>query len=98
MNKTFDVVIAGDIFCDLICTGLPRLPETGEELFSTGFSMTPGGIYNTAVTLRRLGLNVGTFCYMGDDPFSRFLLDSMQAEDLDLSLVQHLDYPLRTLT
>jgi sugar/nucleoside kinase (ribokinase family) len=98
MNKTYDVVIAGEVFCDLIFTGLPRLPEPGEELYSIGFDMVPGGIYTTAVTLRRLGLEVGMFTRLGNDPFSRYLLESMQAEDIDLSLVQRLDHPLRTLT
>ena len=78
--KSYDVVIAGDVFCDLIFTGLPRMPQLGEELFSTAFDIVPGGVYITAVTLRRLGLSVGVFCHMGSDPFSRFVVEQMEAE------------------
>ena len=98
MDKTYDVVIAGDVFCDLIFTGLPRLPVLGEEIYSTDFDMVPGGVFTTAATLRRLGLDVGLFCHIGNDPFSRFLIDHMEAEDIDLSLVQRLDHPLRMIT
>ena len=98
MTKQYDVAIAGDVFCDLIFTGLPRMPHMGEELFSTDFSMTPGGIFITAVTLRRLGMNVGMYAHMGNDPFSLFLLSQMEEEKLDLGLVQRVDRPLRTLS
>lgn len=98
MGKKYDVVIAGDVFCDLVFTGLPRMPVLGEELYSADFDMQPGGIYITAVTLRRLGMDVGIFCHLGDDTFSRFLLDAMESEDLDTSFVQRVDYPLRTIT
>jgi sugar/nucleoside kinase (ribokinase family) len=96
--KSFDVAIAGDVFCDLIFTGLPGMPEQGAEIYSTDFDMVPGGTYITAVTLRRLGMDVGLFCHLGTDPFSRFVLESMEAEGLDLSLVQRLDYPVKTIT
>ena len=51
MPKKYDVVISGDIFCDLIFTGLPRMPLPGEELFATDFDMTAGAVFITATTL-----------------------------------------------
>ena len=98
MGKDYDVVIAGDVYCDLVFTGLPRLPVLGEELFSADFDMVPGGTFITATTLHRLGLKVGLFCHMGSDPFSRFTVSVMEEEGLDLSLVQRFDYPIRTVT
>src|SRR5439155_723878 len=98
MGERYDVVIAGDVYCDLVFTGLPRLPVLGEELFAADFDMMPGGVFITATTLHRLGLRVGLFCHVGNDPFSRFTVSAMEEEGLDLSLVQRSDYPMRTLT
>ena len=94
----YDVVIAGDIFCDLIFTGLPGMPALGEELYATDFDMLPGGVFITAAALRRLDLSVGLFCQMGNDPFSKFILSSMEDEGLDTSLVRRFDRPLRTIS
>src|SRR5437868_3934658 len=98
MDKKYDVVIAGDVYCDLVFTGLPRLRVLGEELFSTDFDMMPGGVFITAMTLHRLGMKVGLFCDMGNDPFSRFTMAAMEEEGLDTALVQRFDRPVRTLT
>src|SRR4051812_20994041 len=98
MSKIYDVVIAGDVYCDLVFTGLPRLPVLGEELFATDFDIIPGGVFITATTLHRLGLKVGLFCHMGTDPFSRFTMSAMEEEGLDLALVQKVNHPMRTLT
>ncbi|MFL5734378.1 MAG: carbohydrate kinase family protein [Chloroflexia bacterium] len=96
--KSYDVVIAGDVYCDLVFTGLPRLPMLGEELFATDFDVLPGGVFTTAATLHRLGLKVGLLCHTGNDPFSRVTIEAMEEEGLDLSLVQKVDRPMRTLT
>jgi sugar/nucleoside kinase (ribokinase family) len=98
MDKKYDVVIAGDVYCDLVFTGLPRLPVLGEELFSADFDMLAGGVFTTAVTLHRLGMSIGLFCHVGNDPFSRFTLEAMEEEGLDTALVQKFDRPMRTLT
>ncbi len=98
MSEAFDVVIAGEVYCDLIFTGLPRMPVAGEELFSTDFDIAAGGVFNTAVTLRRLGMKVGLFTHVGTDPFSLFVLDALRSEDIDLSLVQRADHNVRTLS
>ena len=66
----YDVVIAGDVYCDLIFTGLDTLPRLGEELFARAFEMMPGGVFITGAALARLGLRVGICCWLGDDPFS----------------------------
>lgn len=98
MTKQYDVVIAGDVYCDLIFTGLPRMPLSGEELFATDFDIAAGGVFITAITLRRLGMRVGLFTHIGNDPFSRFVLEAMEEEDIDLSFVQKLDRSVRTIT
>ncbi len=94
----YDLLAFGDYFLDLIFTGLPRFPELGKEIVATGFSMLPGGAYNTVVTMHRLGLRVGWAVDFGDDDFSRFVLAQAKAEGLDDALfVQHRG-PIRRVT
>lgn len=94
----FDVLLLGEYFCDLIFTGLPHLPVMGAEIYGSGFEMMPGGSYNSAVALHRLGLRVGWACDFGDDFFSRFILDCARAEGIDGSLFCHHERPLRRIT
>jgi sugar/nucleoside kinase (ribokinase family) len=97
-GPAFDVVIAGDVYCDLIFTGLPALPRLGEELYAGAFAMQPGGVFITGAALARLGLRVGLCCWVGDDPFSQFTLDCFAAEGLSTALVQRMAGPLPTLS
>ena len=96
--KRYDIIVAGDFFVDLVFTGLPKLPELGEEVFGTGFEMLPGGSYNTVVAMHRLGLKVGWAADFGNDRFSRFVLDYAENEKLDPSLFVHHNQPLRHIT
>ncbi len=98
MDKQYDVVLAGDLCCDLIFTGQPRMPLAGEEIFSTDFDMVAGGVFTTAATLRRLGMRVGLFAHLGNDLFSHFLLAALEEEGIDLSLVQRVNQSVRTIT
>lgn len=69
-----DVLVLGDYYVDFVFTGLERPPTPGKEIFSTGFDMIPGGAYNAALTMHRLGLQVGWAADFGDDDFSRYVL------------------------
>lgn len=93
-----DVVLAGVYFCDLIFTGLPRMPELGHEIFGSGFDMLPGGTFNMAIAMHRLGLKVGWQCDFGNDFFSRFVLDAAREAGLDDRYFHVRDEPLRNLT
>ncbi len=98
MTPTYDVIVAGDYCLDLIFTGLPKLPALGEEIFSTGFEMLPGGSYNTAVAMHRLEMKVGWAADFGTDGFSNLVHELSVREGLDTSLfVQH-DQSLRHIT
>lgn len=94
----FDLLVVGDYCLDLIFTGLPGMPEMGREIVASGFEMIPGGSYNTAVAAHRLGMRVAWACDTGTDAFSRFVLDQMVKEGLDLSLVVHHKRSLRNIT
>ena len=94
----YDVVIAGDVYCDLVFTGLDAVPRLGEEVFARAFEMVPGGIFITGAALARLGLRPGLCSWLGDDPFSQFALSCFVAESLSTDLVQRMPGPLPTLS
>src|SRR5699024_5749670 len=41
-----DVLLSGTVFFDIVFTGMDRLPQPGEELWSKGMGSSPGGIAN----------------------------------------------------
>lgn len=65
------VLVVGEYFCDLIFAGLEDVPRPGAEFFATGLTVRPGGCYNMAVALARLGLATEWACDFGTDLFSR---------------------------
>lgn len=96
--EPLDVLLTGVYFCDLIFTGLPHMPVLGQEIFGSGFDLLPGGTFNTAIAMHRLGLKVGWQCDFGSDFFSRYVLDAARQAGLDDRYFRVQDVPLRNLT
>ncbi|MGI5169808.1 PfkB family carbohydrate kinase [Spirillospora sp. CA-253888] len=81
-----DVFLAGQVFMDMIFTGLPGLPPPGTEVVTDGLGSAPGGIANIAVAMSRLGLRVGLAAAFGDDLFGDYLWRTLAGqEEVDLS-------------
>ncbi len=95
MTQRYDVLLSGAYFCDLIFNGLPELPQLGRDIFSSAFEMKPGGAFYTALTLQRLGVSGGWLCDVGDDFFSRFIIEEAEAEGIDTSFFIRHDRPAR---
>jgi sugar/nucleoside kinase (ribokinase family) len=94
MKNSCDVLLFGDYFCDLIVTGLPEVPRLGADLFGSGMGINAGGVYIVAVALKRLGVDVHWAARLGNDLFSRFVLEQSRLEGLNENLYCHLDRPL----
>ena len=63
----------GIVNCDLLYSGMPRLPAEGEEVFSRGFDMQlGGGVPAIMINLTRLGIPVQFSTFLGQDHFSSF--------------------------
>lgn len=81
-----DVFLSGQVFMDMIFTGIPGPPVPGTELVTDGLGSAPGGIANIAVAMSRLGLRVGLATAMGDDLFGAYLWQTLaEQESIDLS-------------
>jgi len=93
----YDVMLKGPYFCDMIFTGLPRMPKLGEDLYSQQLEVVPGGTFYTATAMKRLGLRTGWVCQFGNDMFSQFVLQAAQREGLDEALFQFYDHPVRSV-
>lgn len=85
-DPPLDVITTGQLFFDLIFTGLPRLPRPGEELHSAGMGSCPGGIANLATAAARLGLRTGLVAGFGDDTYADWMWQVLaEDERIDLS-------------
>ena len=98
MGSRFDVIVVGSYSVDLIFSGLPELPQLGKDVVGTGFQMTPGDAFISAVSMHRLGMKVGWAGDFGNDDFSLFALKCAREEGLDESLFIHHDRPYRRIT
>lgn len=73
------MLVVGDLNIDLILSGMPRLPDFGEEVLATGLVQQLGGsAANFAVCCARLGLDVALVANVGRDEFGDFLRGKLQ--------------------
>ncbi len=98
MSEPYDIILPGVYFCDLVFTGLPGLPSLGKEIYGTGFDILPGGTFNTALALHRLGLRTGWAVDFGSDFFSQFVLRAARQKGLDGALFRLHAFPVRSVT
>ena len=98
LKPSYDILIPGHYFCDLIFTGIPAFPSLGSEIYCGDLAVVPGGIMNTVIALSRLGVNVGWLGQVGDDFFSRYILERAEAEGVDTSLLIRKNDPARRVT
>lgn len=82
------VIVVGSLNLDMVITS-PRLPEPGENIHGTGFSMVAGGKgANQAVACSRMGEETFLMGCVGADPFGDFLLEELSPAGVNASLVK----------
>ena len=85
-DNSVNVLVAGELFADLVMTGLDTLPKPGEEVFARGFRREPGGAAITAMGLARLGRRTGLIGAVGAID-SGWVLESLWRGGVDVSRV-----------
>lgn len=97
-NHHARVLVVGDYYVDLVFAGLPRWPQPGEEIFATQALTLPGGAFTQARALHRLGVSAPWAAELGNDAYSRIVLDAAAAEGLDTSAYLVHDRPVRNVS
>ncbi len=78
-EREYDVLAIGELNVDLILSGVPRVPEFGEEVLAEDIVQRLGGsTANFAVFCAQLGLKVAFVTRVGADDFGDFLLRELE--------------------
>lgn len=87
-NRPFDLMVVGELNCDLILKGNVD-PEWGQvEKLIDDFDVAPGGSSSIfAAGAAKMGLSVKYASRVGDDIFGHFMIEAMQERGIDMSNV-----------
>lgn len=89
------VAAFGKLNIDLLYSGMPRIPNEGEEIYSKDFKVClGGGLPATMINCSRLGIpaKIGTF--LGDDMFSNFAKGEVDKSGTKYELFESKNFPL----
>lgn len=93
-----NILVVGSLNADLVVR-TPRFPQPGETISGEDLQVIPGGKgANQAVAAARLGANVSMLGRVGKDNFGDFLLDNLQSNHVDTTLIQRDDASTGTAT
>src|SRR5262245_61845026 len=89
MKQEWDVISVGDIFMDIVMSGLPSWPELGQEIFAQHMRREAGGAATiTACGLAKLGMKVALFAVAGNED-GQWLVDRIKTCGVDTRGVQY---------
>jgi sugar/nucleoside kinase (ribokinase family) len=84
-----DVLCAGIIVADHVCTPVSHLPAAGELVMADGMLLTIGGCAaNAAVDLAKMGTRVAVVGRVGGDVFGRVVTDLLRDAGVDVSCLK----------
>lgn len=88
-DKTWDVVVVGDFFMDVVMSGFYMMPRLGEEAFAKTLRQEIGG--GAAITssgLARLGMNVAVLGVVGKED-GMWIVKKLIAAGVNASALEH---------
>jgi sugar/nucleoside kinase (ribokinase family) len=89
MTDSTDVLCAGYIVADHVCSPISHLPGPGELVLADQLLLTIGGCAaNVAVDLVKLGLSAAVVGRVGEDVFGRIVADMLRERQVDVSALQ----------
>jgi sugar/nucleoside kinase (ribokinase family) len=84
-----DVLCAGVIVADHVCTPIAHLPAAGELVMADGMLLTIGGCAgNAAVDLAKMGVRAAVVGRVGSDVFGGVATDILREADVDVSCIK----------
>ncbi|HVS39595.1 MAG TPA: carbohydrate kinase family protein [Gemmataceae bacterium] len=88
MTTQTDVLCAGIIVADHVCSPIAHLPEAGELVLADELLLTIGGCAaNVAVDLAKLGASAAVVGMIGDDVFGAVVVEMLRERGVDVSAV-----------
>jgi sugar/nucleoside kinase (ribokinase family) len=89
MSAPIDVLCAGIVVADHVCTPVSHVPAAGELVMADGMLLTIGGCAaNAAVDLARMGVHAAVVGRVGTDVFGRIVTDMLRGIGLDVSAIK----------
>jgi sugar/nucleoside kinase (ribokinase family) len=86
MSEHTDVLCAGIVVADHVCTPVSHLPAAGELVLADRLLLTIGGCAaNVAVDLTRMGVPAAVVGRVGGDVFGRAVADMLREQRVDVS-------------
>jgi sugar/nucleoside kinase (ribokinase family) len=92
MTKTWDVIVVGHSFVDLVFSGIQFWPKIGEEAFAQSMYREIGGAAITACGLGRLGRKTALFTCVGSED-REWYFRRLESCHVDTSLVHGSEEP-----
>jgi sugar/nucleoside kinase (ribokinase family) len=87
-----DCLSVGLLVADHLCAPITHLPRAGELVLSDCLSLNIGGCAaNAAIDLTRVGVRVGVVGCVGNDPFGRFVIETLDHAGADTRSIRALD-------
>jgi sugar/nucleoside kinase (ribokinase family) len=84
-----DVLCAGIIVADHVCTPIAHLPAAGELVMADGMLLTIGGCAaNAAVDLAKMQVHVAIVGRVGNDAFGRVVTDILRDANVEVSHIK----------
>jgi len=90
----WDLLVAGHPSVDVMFSGLESWPELGRDVQADGLGVCAGTSFNTPAAANRLGLRVGYVAMVGNDRWSRIVLDEWEAEGMPTDFLRVEDRPM----
>jgi sugar/nucleoside kinase (ribokinase family) len=84
-----DVLCAGIVVADHVCTPITHVPTAGELVMADSMLLTIGGCAaNAAVDLAKMGVRSAVVGRVGTDVFGRIVVEMLREAQVDVSLVR----------
>lgn len=85
----------GKLNVDLLYSGMPRIPNEGEEIYCKDFKVClGGGLPATMINCSRLGVNAKIGTFLGNDMFSDFARKELDKSGTNYEIFESQNYPL----
>lgn len=89
MEKLYDVLVVGELNVDLILDKIEKFPEVGKEVLAQKMTLTLGSSSAIfASNIASLGARVAFIGKIGKDKFGEVVLESLQKNKVDISMIK----------